>query len=248
MGRFDFLFRKRRDIELLMGIAGHVYGWDGVKLRKVGGSGNVYGIAFINGTVYEAGIGGIARFALKKSSYQPEVLGKREVADLVCLHHGEVYGADNGKPTQDAPNHEVFWTLNDSVIARRDSKILALCSHQGKLYDGGEYGLFDTLSNEKISGEPCEALCSHKGHLFKLYAGSVYDFRVGEEKFFESLLISLCSHNGVLLGSLKCRGVINIEDQIPIISGKDIAIAKGHPDDPLDELLLVYSLVSAKPD
>jgi hypothetical protein len=89
------------------------------------------------------------------------------------------------------------------IVASRDDVIRALCSHNGKLYDGGDYsGIFETLTNKKIASRYrwVRALCSHNG---KLYDAGYY------EKIFETLtnkkiasrnnwILALCSHNGKL--------------------------------------------------
>ena len=84
-------------------------------------------------------------------------------------------------------------------IASRDDWVTALCSHDGKLYDGGAYEkVFETLSGREIASRDdwVRALCSHDG---KLYDGGDY------EKVFETLsgreiasrkgwVRALCSH------------------------------------------------------
>ena len=88
-------------------------------------------------------------------------------------------------------------------IASRDSWIRSLCSHNGELYDGGDYlEIYETLSNTKIASRKghIRALCSHNG---KLYDGGEY------VKIYETLsntkiasrkdwVYALCSHNGKL--------------------------------------------------
>jgi len=56
-------------------------------------------------------------------------------------------------------------------IAERKGGIWALCEHEGKLYDGGDYGgVYDTISGECVAKREgrVTVLCSHEG---KLYAG-----------------------------------------------------------------------------
>src|SRR3989344_4546776 len=60
-------------------------------------------------------------------------------------------------------------------VASRDSWIQALCSHDGKLYDGGNYRkVLETLTGREIASrnDYLSALCSHDG---KLYDGGRYN-------------------------------------------------------------------------
>ena len=84
-------------------------------------------------------------------------------------------------------------------VASRDDWIRALCSHNGKLYDGGDYNkVFETLAKKEAASrnDHIWALCSHNG---KLYDGGRYN------KIFETLagkeaasrddyIWALCSH------------------------------------------------------
>ncbi len=90
----------------------------------------------------------------------------------------------------------------DIQLAKRSDWVYALCSHNGKLYDGGSYDkVYETLENKVVAKRSgwVEALCSHNG---KLYDG-------GYNKVYETLenkvvakrsgwVKALCSHNGKL--------------------------------------------------
>ena len=89
--------------------------------------------------------------------------------------------ANNGK-LYDASMHFVFETLADITgsnsvaqindetrpksfrVSRAKSRLRALCGHNGKLYDGGNYGLYETLTNKKAYTfkSPINALISGK--------------------------------------------------------------------------------------
>ena len=53
-------------------------------------------------------------------------------------------------------------------IASRDNYVLALCSHNGKLYDGSYKKIYETLSGKKIASRDnfVWALCSHPREYF----------------------------------------------------------------------------------
>src|SRR3989339_1558 len=94
---------------------------------------------------------------------------------------------------------------NDLIypIASRTNWVRTLCSHNGQLYDGGDYKkIFETVSGKEITSrrEVVRTLCSHNG---QLYDGGDY------EQIYETLtrkvtsfrynfINSLCSHNGQL--------------------------------------------------
>ena len=75
----------------------------------------------------------------------------------------------------------MYETLENKAVAERDDSVLALCSHNGKLYDGGFYNkVYETLENKAVAerGDSVYALCSHNG---KLYDGGYY------KKVYETL-------------------------------------------------------------
>jgi hypothetical protein len=54
-------------------------------------------------------------------------------------------------------------------FASRDDFVSALCSHEGKLYDGGNYNkIFETISNKEVASRSgwIRALCSHPRKYF----------------------------------------------------------------------------------
>jgi len=102
--------------------------------------------------------------------------------------------------------NKIFVLDNDfsiKEIASRDDWVRALCSHNGQLYDAGDYNkIFETLTNKEIASRNnwVGALCSHNGQLYD--AGNY-------KKIFETLtnkeiasrddwVWALCSHNGQL--------------------------------------------------
>jgi hypothetical protein len=49
-----------------------------------------------------------------------------------------------------ATGNRVLDATNAKTAARRDSQVKCLCVHRERLLDGGAYGIYDTLRNEKI--------------------------------------------------------------------------------------------------
>jgi len=98
-------------------------------------------------------------------------------------------------------------------ISSRSDDVYSLCSHDGILYDGGNYNsIFETLSNKKIASRESNisSLCSHNG---ALYDGGL-NYGVFEtflnKKINSRGSPSLCSHNNILYGSVNYLGKYSI--------------------------------------
>lgn len=62
----------------------------------------------------------------------------------------------------------------ESQKIRDRTKVKALVSFQGKLYDAGRSGVFETLDDVEI-GKPSMGLIAHNGHLYHAEAEDTYD-------------------------------------------------------------------------
>src|SRR3989304_2766532 len=101
---------------------------------------------------------------------------------------------------------EIFVIDRDSSIkevASRTDWVLALCSNNGILYDGGGYNkIFNTLSNEEVASRTSLvlALCSNNGILYDGGGyNKIFNTLSNEEVASRtSLVLALCSHNGIL--------------------------------------------------
>ena len=88
-------------------------------------------------------------------------------------------------------------------VAERSGWVRALCLHDGRLYDGGDYkAVYETLGNKRVAErKDCvHALCSHNG---KLYDGgeyrAVYETLSDKEVDERSDWVrALCLHDGRL--------------------------------------------------
>jgi hypothetical protein len=70
-----------------------------------------------------------------------------------CRNLGERIGVifNRGSDLYCGSGKKIF-KISDKVkeIGKRDYDVRAMCAYKGKLIDGGEYGVFDTLSNEPL--------------------------------------------------------------------------------------------------
>ena len=90
------------------------------------------------------------------------------------------------------------------TIAERESSVNALCSHDGKLYDAGDYNkIFETLTGRKVAEreDRVYVLYSHNGQLYDsgFYYGifeTLTGRKVAERESFS--ISPLCSHDGKL--------------------------------------------------
>src|SRR3989339_900944 len=90
---------------------------------------------------------------------------------------------------------------NDLIypIASRTNWVRTLCSHNGQLYDGGDYKkIFETVSGKEITSrrEVVRTLCSHNGKLYdggnnKQIIETISGKRIAKG---DKRILSLCSH------------------------------------------------------
>jgi hypothetical protein len=121
----------------------------------------------------------------------------------LCLHEDKLYysGEDGGADG-------IYETLTGKKIAERDNMICTLFSHNGTLYDAGDYGgIYETLTGENIAerDDLIWSLVSHKGVLYDARdygesEGAIYETltgkRIAERK--GSWVWSLVSHEGTM--------------------------------------------------
>src|SRR3989339_243777 len=113
---------------------------------------------------------------------------------------------------------------NDLIypIASRTNWVRTLCSHNGQLYDGGDYKkIFETVSGKEIfsSSDAIDQLCSHEDKLYYI-ANSLEIVEMNSQKSIgprDSWINALCSHNGKLYEGGNNNQIIET------ISGKRIA-------------------------
>ena len=123
-----------------------------------------------------------------------------------------------------------IYVLDDKTAHRiscRSKDVYSLCSHNGVLYDGGDYNsIFETLQNKKIAlrNSFISSLCSHDGVLYDggLQYGVFETF--SNKNIFSNGSASLCSHEDILYGSTNC-----IKNEIyDVLNGEKI-ISKNEP-------------------
>lgn len=95
---------------------------------------------------------------------------------------------------------------SDIQIASREGRVLALCFHDERLYDSGDYcKIVDTLANREVAGRDGSvwALCSHEGRLYDGgYYHKVFDTLANKEIATRANWVwALCSHEGRLYDS-----------------------------------------------
>jgi len=185
---------------LLIAADGNLYSWNGQRLRKVGGSGYVISVAEHADQIYEGNIsGGINRFTKLRNPYIGQTIRDTPRVSSLCSHNGFLYDATND---DDAKIHEIRETFHGRLIASRQRYIWALESHDNNLYDGGDEGIYESLTNKKISERKCVRLCSHEGILYGSNYGVIYKIFTGDKVTIRSntdAICTLCSHNNRLL-------------------------------------------------
>jgi hypothetical protein len=93
----------------------------------------------------------------------------------------------------------IFETLTGKLVAERDQSVTTLCSHDGRLYDGGVSGVYDTFTNRRITDRQVHVLCSHGGKLYDGGFMGVHETISGTEiAYRERDVFALCSYRGIL--------------------------------------------------
>jgi hypothetical protein len=96
-----------------------------------------------------------------------------EVSAL-CSHEGHLYCA-YGSVVRDVHTYAESYS--------RPGKVKALCVHNGRLLDGGEYGIYDTINNKPINADvKVNAMISVPRKVFGKYVDEILD-----KKYFRHL-------------------------------------------------------------
>ena len=87
------------------------------------------------------------------------------------LYHGGMTEANlgysrNHKPPLVKFGGSVHQTVPAQRLAHRPSEVYAMVSHDGVLYDAGEYGVFDTKRNAQLSSDPVKQFLSKNDVLY----------------------------------------------------------------------------------
>ncbi len=234
LGKFDRPVNPNKDV-LLMVIIGNVYSWDGYKARRAGGSGFTNCIAENKNEIFEGTIGGVCKFTTLDNKYIGETVAEGRSVMAMCSHEGVLFDATPGSP--DDESDEIYETLADKVVAKRESRIRALASHDGVLYDGGWYGVCETFSGKKVSNEMCEELCSQGGNLYSASSIRVLDVLSGKEvaqsrNFWP--VHGMCQYNYTLVDAVQDKGIRDtMEDEI-ILPFEELTAARGKRDQVLN--------------
>lgn len=189
------IFRSRHqpDNFVLMLVSGWIFKWDLKSAAEVGGSGIADDICVHNGVLYEAGPGGVVSWDTAEWLPTPT----KGWATAVCSHGGKLYHAITGPSTADPSM--IFETLTGKLVAKRKHMVSSLCSFQNQLFDGGDDGVYETLSGRRITGEQVNVLCPHNGNLYDGRYQEVYETMSGNEVAYRGHRVyALCSHEGTL--------------------------------------------------
>lgn len=202
------VFTHPEDV-LLIAVGGSVVAWDGHTARNVGGDGFTKYISK-NGTgVYQGGTDGI-KLAYLIENYS-EKIKDANITALDSYKHNLYYAA---KHIPGQKQYEIHKKVRDGseMLARRSKPVQAITIHNNRPYDGGSYGIYDTISGNQISDLECSALCSAGS----LYAGAdgIYEIidpsgLIKEEKVVDrdSRVIAMCERQGKMLDATR-RGPI----------------------------------------
>lgn len=196
MPLLDWLLGPRKVI--LIVAEGNIYSWGGGNLRRAGGSGYVVALEEHESQIYEGSIGGINKFTTLRNQHIGEMIRESPPVKSLCSHNGTLFHAISDENT-----HEIRKTFSSELVASRPGRILTLESHNGHLYDAGDYGLFKTLTNQKLSDRPCVHLCSHGGTLYGCNYATIYDALSSDKRnkitMRNTIMVhALCSHDGEL--------------------------------------------------
>jgi len=134
-------------------------------------------------------------------------------ANSIAEHNGEIFEGSIGGIRKFSSVHDEYI---GELIREKDS-VLALCSHDGFLYDaiGGSpddvrYEIHETLTDKLVATREnsIRALVSHNG---KLYDGGWYGVyeTFANTKISDRFCETLCSHDGILYDAGMVLGVYN---------------------------------------
>ena len=87
-------------------------------------------------------------------------LKKHHMIEMLHSYQGRLYASSNGG---------IFLLEEGREVATREDKVKAMCTHNGRLIDGGKYqGIHDTFTSDIISDTPLmvHAMCSHPRQYF----------------------------------------------------------------------------------
>ncbi len=182
---------------LLMVVTGKIYSWDGRRVELRGGSGVVNCLAQWRGAVYGGELGTISNYASGLDLNHPVPVAERGSVRALCLHDETLYDGS----TVDK-RFEIRKALVGDLVSERPGPISSLASHASTLFDGGEYGVYETLTSRQISDAPCDGLCSLDGRLYMASGRSIREADSGQVVGRGSgRLTALCSYSGRLVHS-----------------------------------------------
>jgi len=132
---------------------------------------------------------------------------KEEVDDSGFDDNALVFATYNESYFNNETLIQAWYDYEVRTIAKRQGEINTLCLYNDVLYDGGEHGVFRTVSGERISFRNTNALCSHENVLYCASGRKVYETltdKVVAER--ECNIFSLLSTD---IGLFDCGGLSN---------------------------------------
>jgi len=214
---------ESRPTLLLIVVSGKIYSWDGRQVELRGGSGVVHCVAQYKGAVFGGEIGSISNYASGINLNHPTPIAERGSVTALCLHDKTLYDA-----SAEGGRFEIKRALIGDLICVRPRPIIALVSHNGVLYDGGLYGVFETATSREISDMPCDAMCSHNGQLYVALDRNIFDVELDEPVYQASARVTaLCSYRDRLLHADFGGGIWDSMDQRLIVSYEAIDKVRG---------------------
>jgi hypothetical protein len=118
-----------------------------------------------------------------------------------------------------AGKHEILSPGYPPYFNTQRSNVMCLGIYQGKLYDGGREGLFETHSNKLIhkKGALVRGICEHKGKMFDIrdyddkIGSGVFDTEANKEIFgHDSIIWAISPYKNKLYASIN-GGIIDVE-------------------------------------
>lgn len=188
--------QREPDIAVLMLVSGWVYKWNLKSVKEIGGNGRANDICVHGGVLYEAEPSGVI------SWQTAELIPTAGWTTAICSHGGKLYHSVATRGRSDPSR--IYETLTGKQVAERRRMVTTLCSHSGRLFDGGEEGVYDTFADRRITDRAVNVLCAHAGALYdgsylgicETLSGTVVVARRPE-------VIALCSHEGVLYDAVE---------------------------------------------
>lgn len=202
----DMTVNDETEAAVLMLVMGWVFKWDLHSVDEVGGNGRANDICIHDRVLYEAEPAGVISW--QTGRFLPKTTDNWATA--LCSHDGHLYHSVATGPSSTDPSH-IYQSLTGKLVAKRKYLVQALCSHGGRLFDGGMGGVYDTFANRRLTDRQVNAVCSHGERLYDGGFMGLYETLEGAQVACrESEIVSLCSHAGVLYDAVQ-----HLSPQVP---------------------------------